>query len=153
MVAERHNVHGDQVAIHRTWLAWDSYGKAPLSKADVRMDLGPTKGTAIRLADLHVPGIDELLVGEGIETTLAGMQLFRLPGWAAGSAGMLRELELPPEVWKVLILADGDEPGVNAAYAAASRWKAEQRTVRIARAPWGLDFNNVLIEASKGAAR
>jgi DNA primase len=62
---------------------------------------------------------------------------------------MLRELELPPEVRKVLILADGDEAGVNGAFAAASRWKREGRTVRTARAPWGKDFNDVLIEASK----
>jgi hypothetical protein len=147
MVAERQNVLGQQVAIHRTWLAWDHFGKAPIPKADVRMDLGPTKGTAIRLTDVDY--CDELLIGEGIETTLSGMILFGLPGWAAGSAGMLRDLELPPEIWKVLILADGDEPGVNAAFAAAARWKAEHRTVRMVRAPWGKDFNDVLIEAAK----
>jgi hypothetical protein len=138
MVAERQNVFGEHVAIHRTYLAWERAAKAPVS--EVRMDLGPAKGTAIRLSPLA----EELLVGEGIETVLSAIQATGKPGWAAG--GLLRDLLLPPEVRRVVILADGDAPGERAATAAATRWIREKREVRIARAPSGKDFNDLLME-------
>jgi putative DNA primase/helicase len=42
------------------------------------------------------------------------------------------------------VLADGDEPGVVAAQHCALRWSREGRRVRIARAPQGTDFNDLL---------
>jgi len=51
----------------------------------------------------------------------------------------------------VIILADGDEPGDAAALDAAMRWKREGRTVRIARPPAGMDFNDVLLGRQSGA--
>ncbi|MEE9250195.1 MAG: toprim domain-containing protein [Alphaproteobacteria bacterium] len=45
----------------------------------------------------------------------------------------------------MLVLADGDDPGEAAARDAALRWKREGRTVRIARAPRGTDFNDLLL--------
>ena len=108
-----------------------------------KMDLGAAKGTALRLA----PVAEELLVGEGIETTLSAMQLDGgHPGWAAGSAMALRLMVLPPAVSSVIILADGEEAGRHAARAAAARWLGEGRRVRIAYAPEGKDFNDVLQE-------
>jgi putative DNA primase/helicase len=56
----------------------------------------------------------------------------------------LRALDLPGEVREVIVLADGDEPGEAAARDAALRWMREGRRVRIARAPWGMDFNDML---------
>lgn len=141
MVAERLDVHGRRVALHRTFLRGDGGGKAPVSPP--RMDLGATASAAIRLAGVA----EELLVGEGIETTLAVMQAARAPGWAAGSAGALRRLALPDEVRSVVICADGDEAGEAAARAAATRWISDGRRVRIARAPAGKDFNDLLMEA------
>ncbi len=44
----------------------------------------------------------------------------------------------------MIVLADGDEPGEAAARDAALRWMREGRRVRIARAPWGMDFNDML---------
>jgi putative DNA primase/helicase len=94
------------------------------------------------------PIAEELMVGEGIETTLSVIQETGRPGWAAGSAVMLRHLDLPKEVQSITILADGDDPGERAARAAAYRWTAEGRSVWIARAPPGKDFNDVLIEGA-----
>ena len=56
------------LAIHRTFLARDGSGKAPVDP--VKMMLGPCRGGAVRLGE---PG-DVLMVGEGIETSLAAMQ-------------------------------------------------------------------------------
>jgi len=68
---------GLPLAIHRTFLARDGAGKAPVEPS--KMMLGPCRGGAVRLAD---PG-DMLMVGEGIETCLAAMLASGHPVWAA----------------------------------------------------------------------
>ena len=130
---------GEPLAIHRTFLARDGVGKAPV--APQKMMLGPCRGGAVRLA---VP-TGKLMVGEGIETCLAAMQATGSPAWAALSTSGLRTLLLPAEIDEVIVLADGDEPGEAAALDAARRWMREGRTVRIARPPTGMDFNDVLL--------
>jgi hypothetical protein len=130
---------GTPIAIHRTYVARDGGGKAPVDPQ--KMMLGPCRGGAVRLADPR----DMLMVGEGIETCLAAMQATRHPAWAALSTSGLRSLELPKEVHDVIVLADGDEAGEAAARNCAVRWKREGRHVRIARPPQGLDFNDVLL--------
>jgi DNA primase len=89
------------------------------------------------------PG-DVLMVGEGIETCLAAMQASGRTAWAALSTSGLRSLDLPKAVRDVIVLADGDESGEAAAQECARRWKREGRRVRIARAPQGMDFNDLL---------
>lgn len=130
---------GVPVAVHRTFLARDGSGKAPVQP--VRMMLGPCGGGAVRLAESG----DVAMVGEGIETCLAAMQSGRLPAWAALSTSGLRRLDLPDDVRNVIVLADGDLAGEAAAEAAALRWKRQGRRVRIARAPQGMDFNDLLL--------
>jgi hypothetical protein len=142
MVVERQNAAGDVMALHRTFLTVDGR-KAPVEP--VRKDLGESKGTAIRLS----PIAEELLIGEGIETVLSGMQLTGKPGWAAGSAVMLRLLVLPPQVRRVTILVDGDDEGEHASQAAAARWFYEDREVKLARAGRDKDFNDLLLEESR----
>ena len=126
------------LAVHRTFLARDGSGKAPVEPQ--KMMLGPCRGGAVRLGN---PG-DVLMVGEGIETCLAAMQATGNPAWAALSTSGLRALNLPDDVREVIVLADGDDPGESAARVCASRWKREGRRVRIARPPRGLDFNDML---------
>jgi DNA primase len=82
---------------------------------------------------------------EGIETCLAAMQATGLPAWAALSTSGLRTLDLPEAVQDVIILADGDGAGEAAARHAALRWRWEGRRARIARAPRGMDFNDLLV--------
>jgi len=125
---------GVATAIHRTFIARDGSAKAPVDPN--KMMLGPCHGGAVRLASLA----DELMVGEGIETCLAAMQTTGRPAWAALSASGLRAVDLPPQVRNVIVLADGDDAGEAAARNAARRWTAEGRSVRIVRAPTGLDF-------------
>ena len=127
------------LAIHRTFLARDGAGKAPV--VPQKMVLGPCRGGAVRLA----PGGDVLMVGEGIETCLSAVQATGNPAWAALSTSGLRAIDLPQDAREVLVLADGDDPGEAAARDAALRWKREGRTVRIARAPRGTDFNDLLL--------
>ena len=61
--------NGRPLAIHRTFLARDGGGKAPVDAQ--KMMLGPCRGGAV--LSRRSPGA-VLMVGEGIETCLAAMQ-------------------------------------------------------------------------------
>ena len=131
-------IDGKLLAVHRTFLAVDCKGKAPVSSA--KMMLGPCRGGVVRLTEPRNP----LLVGEGIETSLTAMQETGHAAWAGLSTSGLRTLELPPLVQEIIILADGDRPGEAAAQVCGQRWKRQGRRVRIARPPLGFDFNDML---------
>lgn len=145
MLALLHDLAGDLVAVHRTFLAPGGTGKAVVEP--VRMTLGDVRGAAVRL----YPVAPHLVVAEGIETAIAAAELLGLPAWAATSAGNLGDaLALPPEVREVTIAADNDPPGRRAAKAAAARWRAEGRAVRVAMPDKpGADFNDVLLERKR----
>jgi putative DNA primase/helicase len=127
------------MAIHRTFLARDGSGKAPVDPS--KMMLGPCRGGAVRLA---MAG-ELLMVGEGIETCLAALQATSRPAWAALSTSGLKALDLPKDVRDVIVLADSDEAGEEAARDCAWRWRRQGRRVRIARPPQGTDFNDMLL--------
>ena len=127
------------LGIHRTFLARDGGGKAPVDPQ--KMMLGACRGGAVRLAQAGTI----LMVGEGIETCLAAMQATGHPVWAALSTSGLRTLDLPDDLRDVIVLADGDEAGKAGARGAALRWKREGRRVRIAYPPQGSDFNDMLL--------
>jgi hypothetical protein len=100
------------------------------------------KGGVVRLGPLGEP----LLVGEGIESVLSAVQLYDHPnGWGTLSATGLRTLELPPEIRNIVIAADNDDAGIDAALVAYGHWSDERRTVRILIPPDGdNDFNDTL---------
>ena len=140
-LAVEHVEHG-LVSAHRTWLALDGSAKASLDP--VRISTGAIGGSAVRLA----PAAEMLLIGEGIETCLAAMTATGLPCWAALSTSGMTALALPLIVRTVIILADHDANGAGerAAYAAADRWLAEGRGVRVAIPPEPVtDFADVLL--------
>ena len=136
-----HVVTGEPLAVHRTFLAMDGSGKAPVTPT--KMMLGPCRGGVVRLGEATA----RVLVGEGIETCLAAMLATGEPAWAALSASGMAALVLPPTIRDVVILANGDEAGETAALTAARHWSREGRTVRIARPPNGMDFNDLLTNA------
>jgi len=86
------------LAIHRTFLARDGSGKAPVDPQ--KMMLGPCQGGAVRLGP---PG-ERLLIAEGIETALSAMQATGQSAWAALSTSGLRSLDLPADVHDVVVL-------------------------------------------------
>lgn len=132
------SVTHEVTAVHRTFLDVGGKGKAPIQPQ--RMMLGKCSGSAVQLAQ----ACGSLLVAEGVETVLSGMQACKLAGWAALSATGLINLILPDKVLKVIILADADPTGEAAAKACASRWSHEGRQVFIARPSSGKDFNDLL---------
>jgi len=144
LVAAVTNASGQVVAVHRTFLRRDGSGKANVEPQ--RASLGPIRGGAVRLD----PAAPELVIGEGIESAASAGRLLGLPAWAAISAGNLeRGLVLPPEVRRVVIAADNDPAGRDAAHATFFRWCAEGRQVEVALPDQdGCDFNDLLLRRS-----
>lgn len=102
---------GDFVTLHCTYLERG----AKLANRAPRKLLGKLtgrRGCAVRLA----PATDVLGIAEGIETALAAMRLHRIPTWSALNAGMLAKFEPPVGVERVVIFADRDPAGLEAAW-------------------------------------
>ncbi len=153
MVAVVRDVAGNTTGIHRTWLAPDGSGKAPVEKN--RMMLGTVAGGAVRLLPL---GDSTFLgMGEGIETVLAVRPACAgLPLWSVLSAGNLEQVVVPDQVRTVIIFVDNDlsGTGLKAAQRAAAIHHAAGRRVWIAMPPTaGDDFNDLLMREGLDAVR
>ncbi len=131
----------DNFAIHRTYLQSDGSGKADVDPTKVM--LASTAGGAVRLID----GIGPLVVSEGIETALSlasGSLAHTATIWAALSTSGLRRLRLPASPAKLIIAADGDAAGLDAAHVLAHRAVALGWSVSLLPAPEGRDWNDIL---------
>lgn len=130
--------------IQRTFLTANG-GKLPVR--DPKLSLGRVRGGAIRLADPAA----ELVLCEGLEDGLSlAQELTGACVWAAPGAGMLEAMCLSPIVSSVIIAADNDAAGEEAARRAAERFASDGRHVRIMRPdPAYKDWNDQL----RGIAR
>ena len=137
---------GKPLGIHRTYLARDG-AKARVKPA--KASLGQVWGGAIRLHP-NITGT-ALIIGEGIETGASAGRLIGLPAWAAVSAGNLAKgLVLPPDARSVIIAADPDDAGRDAARDAWLRWTEEGRSVQIVIPDGTGDFNDLLLDRRNG---
>jgi putative DNA primase/helicase len=128
MVARISDPDGKRMGFHVTWLK-DGL-KAPVDVSRKIYKQGETiNGGGVYLGPVR----EEMVIGEGIETTLAGMQLINASGIAALNAGQMTKIQLPDAVKAVVILADNDSrfTGQKAAYTLASRLFAEGWSVRV----------------------
>ena len=96
-------------AIHRTYLSADFTTKANVDPQ--KMALGPIKGCAVRLAYAG----PTLAICEGLETGLSVQEKYGLPTWCGLGATNLQNIDLPPEVRRVIICADNGEAGIREA--------------------------------------
>jgi len=78
-------------------------------------------GCAVRLGEPE--GV--LGIAEGVETAVAAFHVHRVPTWAALSAAVLAKFEPPVGVEKLVIFADRDVAGLEAAWKLRDRLKIE----------------------------
>ena len=106
LVAAVTDLSGHQTGAHRTWLAPDGSGKAPVETP--RRAMGDLLGHAVRFGTA-----DEVLAaGEGIETVLSPRQVLpRMPMLAALSAAHLAAVLFPPTLRRLYVVRDRDPAG------------------------------------------
>jgi putative DNA primase/helicase len=129
MVARVDDPSGRAVTLHRTYLTLDGRKANVLSPKKLMSPAvpGAIPGGAMRL----YPAGETLAVAEGVETALAVRLATGLPVWASICASGMARLVVPPEVHLVVICADHDSTGLDAAWSLARRLLGEQRRVKI----------------------
>jgi phage/plasmid primase-like uncharacterized protein len=138
---------GGLQGLHLTFLEPDGRGRREKKLAKG----SKPKGGAIRLFPLEEG--QPLALAEGIETALAVREVTGWPVWATIAALFMKEVVVPPEVKEVVIAADHDRAGIDAAHALAQRLLREGRKVRLAVPPAeGEDWLDVLVRVKSGAA-
>lgn len=101
---------GSPVNLHRTYIAQDGSGKAPIDPPRKLMTPFPgkkTPGGAIRLGSVN-NGVGQ--VAEGIETALSVMVARRKPVWSVISDTFMATFQPPEEMHALIIWADKDRP-------------------------------------------
>lgn len=143
-------------ALHRTWLALDGSGKAPV--ANPKKMIGRARGTAIQLSRgaSGLPAteaakrgqVGPLILGEGIETTLTcAVARPDYRAWAAGSLSLMGVMEWPLCASGVILLRDNDwgkPEAVRAFERVEAHWRgqADGRPVKVVASAVGSDFND-----------
>jgi putative DNA primase/helicase len=124
MVSIFRNLAGATCTFHITYLTQDGQKITGHPAKKFLPAIQPLPGGAIRLGG----GISEHIgIAEGIESTLAAMQDYRIPCWAAGNANLLEQVLTPEPVKSVVIFADEDSSftGQKSAYTLANRLKVQ----------------------------
>ena len=149
MLARVSLASGAEITTHQTFVRHDGSGKAPLGKQSRLFAAGgKTIGGGVWFGAADPDR--EFIVGEGIESTLSAMRIFRVSaGCAALSAFGIRTLVLPPQARRVRISTDHDRlgQGLEAARDASRRWLIEGRAVAASISPTiGEDANDLWLK-------
>jgi hypothetical protein len=116
MIAAVTDLNGKITGVHRTWLAPDGAGKAPIDTP--RRAMGDLLGNAVRFGAAG----DVMAAGEGIETMLSlRCAMPTMPVLAALSAAHLAAIRLPQPLRRLYIARDADPAGDDAMVALADR--------------------------------
>ncbi|PZR87906.1 MAG: DNA primase [Stutzerimonas stutzeri] len=147
LIAAVTDLDGRISGLHRTWLARDGFGKAPIDTP--RRAMGDLLGHAVRFG----VAADVFAAGEGIETVLsARFVLPRMPMLAAGSAAHLAAILFPQGLRRLYILRDRDPAG-SAACDRLSERATSAGIETIVLSPRQRDFNEDLLHLGPAALR
>jgi putative DNA primase/helicase len=111
LIAPVRDIDGHLITVHVTYLQ----SGRKIANAEPRKILSPLTGRtgcAVRL--MRLDG-DTLGIAEGVETALAAARLHGVPTWSALNASLLQKFEPPAGVRKVIVFADRDIAGLEAA--------------------------------------
>jgi DNA primase len=141
LVAAVRDVAGEVTAIQRIFLRADGLGKAAMGTP--KLSLGRVRAGAIRLGELG--DRDTLTVCEGPEDGLSLVEMGAPVVWVAAGASFLPAMQFPPRVRSVVIGADNDDAGRDAAERAVRAFAERGLSVRVIRPGAGFkDFNDEL---------
>lgn len=152
MVAAIRAYDGTLLTVHRTYLAQrhgDAWSKAPVEKA--KLVVGTFGLGFIRLG----PDTDQMVGGEGIETSLSAMQLWRRSGICFVNSGRMKSVEPPFACLDFIYAADKGGKGrwgELLAHKGAQAFRTGRKVaVKIPRIPSAKgDFNDLLRLRSAG---
>lgn len=164
MVTAQRRSDGALGSVHRTYLKVTGRDVTKAGTARDKAMFGDPAGTCMLLG----PVVDRMIGGEGIETSLAAMQLYKRSGLAFGSRALMASVEPPFECSDFIYAADRNKPHRDPAKSRvgeAAAWKGARafgvgRTVqvKIPKLPAGQetgDFNDMLqalLAAERSAA-
>lgn len=136
LVAALCNGSGAVRAVQLTYITEDGHKANALP---VRQTFGSMRATAVQLS----PCQNILGLAEGVETALSAAQLHNVPVWAV-CGRRLSDAPVPSPVSRVILFADHDSPGLNAAEDARLKMMAQGLDVSICvpSIP-GQDWNDV----------
>jgi hypothetical protein len=147
MIAAVTDLEGKVTGAHRTWLARDGGGKAPVDTQ--RKAMGVLLGHAVRFGVAK----EVMAAGEGIETVLSLRQaLSKMPIVAALSAGHLAALQFPADLRRLYIVRDNDPAGDGARESLIAR-AHEAGIEALTLSPMAGDFNDDLTTRGLDAIR
>jgi putative DNA primase/helicase len=107
-----------------------------------RLMLGPVRRAAVQLG---APADGKLVIGEGIETSLAAMQLGLGPAWATGSVGNISSFPLLDGVKELTILGEAGDASARAIKICGRRWRRAAHRVFVSRSTVGSDHNDLIM--------
>lgn len=153
IIATVQDADGENVTLHRTFLAPDGRAKASMASPRKLMPGSLPDGCAVRLSDWTG---GPLGIAEGIETAMSASALYDLPVWAAINANMLEKWIPPKGCEEVAVFGDHDKKfgGQAAAFRLAHRLavKGLNVTVHIPEME-GHDWNDALLLARPSLAK
>jgi hypothetical protein len=112
-----------------------------------RKALGPVGGCAVKLSD-DADVTMSLTIGEGLESTLAGLLKGFAPAWAMGSAGSIAKFPVLAGIEALTILGEDDDANCRAVAECAHRWLAADREVFRASSTAGGDMNDAMMNVA-----
>ena len=142
LVAPVGDIEGELVSLHLTYLR----DGRKLEQHPPRKLLSPLTGRTGCAVRLILLAGDTLGIAEGLETALAAQRLHKLPTWAALNAGLLAKFEPPATIRTLVIFADQDAPGLEAAARLMERLQGRVPTELSAPPPPANDWADVLAE-------
>lgn len=140
LVTAIRNSDASLVTVHVTYLTAEGL---KLSEYEPRKILSPMTGHEGCAARIMEASGDIMGIAEGIETALSAAKLTGIRTWAAINTALLAKFDPPESVSKLVIFADRDVPGLEAASQLMQRL---QEKVRLEiRTPKAKDWNDVLL--------
>jgi putative DNA primase/helicase len=142
LVAAVRDMCGELVTAHVTYV--ESSGQK-LQSHDPRKLLSPLtarEGCAVQL----MPHGETLGIAEGIETAVSASRMHEVPVWAALNTSLLSKWEPPSSVHKVIVFADRDVAGLDAATKLMER--LQERVRLVIKTPQSKDWNDALRSAA-----